>query len=463
MHDSLARYTRAVCDEHGDRALALSVLEKRALSSPWSLAQSIARRLASLQLPSVDPVRQLPLPLDPEAAELNDEDAPPLWPADLALADTDRERGLLEAVLRSAQHADAGADSKRRVLRRLLARVRESALVFTEYRDTAMHLVSQMPRAALLLHGGMDRAARASVMEEFNRRPGAVLIATDAAGVGLNLHRVCRLVVNVELPWNPMRLEQRIGRVDRIGQKRAVHAIHLVACDTAEPRILARLQERITSARASIDAPDPVGGAGAGSGAAPGPGIRILDLGRECVAEAARVAALRPLLDVDKQPSDAADNSRPLVGRARRRRLRVALGGRTLLVYRIASIDAVGQLAESRLGAVSWAGNDVAGCAKQPVIPPFVLDEWRAEVASIAGRFWSARLERERAIGAAGGPPRPQFQPALFDRRAERKNDTDVAAAVDRALDASERVASLVRRSTIAGPSLELILAMLPR
>jgi len=73
------------------------------------------------------------------------------------------------------------------------------------------------------------------------------------------LHQRCRLVVNVELPWNPMRLEQRIGRVDRIGQQRTVHAFHLIATGTGEPRILQRLTQRIAAAQAEIGAPDPLG------------------------------------------------------------------------------------------------------------------------------------------------------------------------------------------------------------
>jgi SNF2 family DNA or RNA helicase len=74
----------------------------------------------------------------------------------------------------------------------------------------------------------------------------------------LNLHQSCRTVVNLELPWNPMRLEQRIGRVDRIGQKHTVHAFHLLADGTGELRILSRLRERIDAAKAAIGAPDPL-------------------------------------------------------------------------------------------------------------------------------------------------------------------------------------------------------------
>ncbi len=70
------------------------------------------------------------------------------------------------------------------------------------------------------LHGGLSRTERRAVVDRFSSGACAVLLATDAAGQGLNLHVACRVVVNLELPWSPTRLEQRIGRVDRIGQTR---------------------------------------------------------------------------------------------------------------------------------------------------------------------------------------------------------------------------------------------------
>ena len=130
-------------------------------------------------------------------------------------------------------------------------------MVFTEYRDTLLHLRRSLERPALVLHGGLARDERSEVLESFARDPCGLLLATDAAAEGLNLHHRCRLVVNLELPWNPMRLEQRIGRVDRIGQRRTVHAFHLIAGGTGEERLLARLRARVQTAKADIGAPDP--------------------------------------------------------------------------------------------------------------------------------------------------------------------------------------------------------------
>ena len=80
-----------------------------------------------------------------------------------------------------------------------------------------------------------------------------MLLATDAAGEGLNLQERCRLVVNVELPWNPQRLEQRIGRVDRLGQRRRVHALHLFHRGSFEDEVLVRLQRRMETAAHELD------------------------------------------------------------------------------------------------------------------------------------------------------------------------------------------------------------------
>jgi hypothetical protein len=92
---------------------------------------------------------------------------------------------------------------------------------------------------------------RSEVQRRFNR-DGVWLLAPDAAAEGLNLHGRCRLVVNYELPWNPTRLEQRIGRVDRVGQLRAVHALTLVARDTAEDLVIAKLARRLQRIAATL-------------------------------------------------------------------------------------------------------------------------------------------------------------------------------------------------------------------
>ena len=257
MHAALARYGDAVRSEHGDATLALSVLHKRALSSAWALAQSVERRLSTLAAVDRADGEQMALPLGDPQGELIASDEAPSWPADLQLADPARERQLLTALAHRAKAA-AARESKIAALVTLLRRARQPAVVFTEYRDTLLHVRRRLDQPALVLHGGLTRDERSAVLGAFARQPCALLLATDAAAEGLNLHQHCRLVVNLELPWNPMRLEQRIGRVDRIGQRRIVHAFHLIARGTGETRLLARLRARIASARSDIGAPDPL-------------------------------------------------------------------------------------------------------------------------------------------------------------------------------------------------------------
>ena len=257
MHALLRRYGDAVQAEGSDAYLALSVLYKRAFSSAWSLARSVDRRLVVLAGRDRSAGAQMTLPLgDPQGERIVADEAP-AWPSELCLSDPDREKRLLSALLRRATSA-AAFETKVSTLVTLLRRTRQATVVFTEYRDTLQHVHQSLQRPALVLHGGLTRDERAAVLTSFARDPFGLLLATDAAAEGLNLHHHCRLVVNLELPWNPMRLEQRIGRVDRIGQRRTVHAFHLVADGTGEMRLLARLRSRVARAKADLGAPDPL-------------------------------------------------------------------------------------------------------------------------------------------------------------------------------------------------------------
>jgi superfamily II DNA or RNA helicase len=259
MHALLTRYTSAIRAEHPHAWLAMAVLHKRALSSAWALEQSLERRLDALsRRDGNSDVEQLTLPLWDVDGELNPADRAPVWPVGVALADRAREGRMVRALLAIARSAST-RETKLRALDRLLRRSQERALVFTEYRDTLVHMQATLGQPAALLHGGLTRSERLAALADFSSGRCRILLATDAAGEGLNLQDGCRLVINLELPWNPMRLEQRIGRVDRIGQARMVHAVHLIGARTGETRILARLRARIAKARSEIGAPDPIG------------------------------------------------------------------------------------------------------------------------------------------------------------------------------------------------------------
>ena len=252
MHELLEQYTVAVWRESGARGddlarLATVVLRKRALSSAASLALSVRRRMALLAGREAPACEQLRLPLADEDP-LDDGEHAALGAPGLAHAS--REQRWLAAIAEAARRASR-AESKVRFIRRLLNRIHEPAIVFTEYRDTLQRLgaaLATRDRPLLLLHGGMSPSERSLVQRAFNEGE-ALLLATDAAAEGLNLHARCRVIVHYELPWSTSRLEQRAGRVDRLGQSRRVHELGLVAATTAERLVLAPLMRRASRAR----------------------------------------------------------------------------------------------------------------------------------------------------------------------------------------------------------------------
>ena len=260
MHELLAGYARAIRratpdqGRHGAR-LALSVLVKRSLSSARALELTAWRRRQLLWpssggLPPVQPV--LPL-VDAGEGPTDDECSPP-WLGVPGLHDVRLELAWLGAIVEAARRA-ARTDRKLAAISRLLARTREPVIVFTEFRDSltavARCLVSAQVAA---LHGGHGDDERRRSLDAFSRGERRILLATDAASEGLNLHDRCRWVISLELPWTPNRLEQRVGRVDRLGQLRAVHAMYFVARGTAEEALWSRLTARWSVIRAAVDA-----------------------------------------------------------------------------------------------------------------------------------------------------------------------------------------------------------------
>ncbi|MDR1392971.1 MAG: DUF3883 domain-containing protein [Bifidobacteriaceae bacterium] len=124
-------------------------------------------------------------------------------------------------------------------------------IIFTEHRDTLGYLSDRIgavvgDHAIVTIHGGTSREDRKLARERFTDNPNViVLLATDAAGEGLNLQRA-HLMVNYDLPWNPNRIEQRFGRIHRIGQREVCQLWNLVAEDTREGAVLRRLLDKIT-------------------------------------------------------------------------------------------------------------------------------------------------------------------------------------------------------------------------
>ncbi|HEV3257884.1 MAG TPA: helicase-related protein [Gemmataceae bacterium] len=135
---------------------------------------------------------------------------------------------------------------------------RRKLVIFTEHRDTLNYLAGRIgsllgrPEAVVIIHGGIGREERKKAQEAFTQdKDVEILVATDAAGEGINLQRA-HLMVNYDLPWNPNRLEQRFGRIHRIGQTEVCHLWNLVAGETREGEVFLRLLEKLAEEREAL-------------------------------------------------------------------------------------------------------------------------------------------------------------------------------------------------------------------
>ncbi len=412
-----------------DAQLVALVLAKRAFSSAHSLLRSLERRVAGLDA-QVDSPSQPTLPFD---GDTEDSDQP-LLPSLPAFDRADEERAVLEGLVQAARRA-AMDERKFHALRRILRRVREPVIVFTEYRDTLQAIESAIGslRRATLLHGGQTSQERRESIAAFTTGAADLLLATDAGSHGLNLQHHCRLVVNLELPWSPIRLEQRIGRVDRIGQTRTVHAINLFAAGTAEGEVLAGLLRRLDRIRMSeielaacvIDRSEP----------APRPNIEPANTTSADVRDAARDEAHRLVAarDVDTDRMIIPEGLVPVsVVAFRNSGLRKHL----IAFMRLRIVSGAGRFVEDALIAIGvrfdvtqrrLVRRNVRATAEalvtslRPALIQAAGQHLRAREETIArdSAQWAARaLAREYHIASHGVRLEPLVQAGLFDSRA---------------------------------------------
>jgi len=170
-------------------------------------------------------------------------------------------RGLVTQIFTPASIANRLAENGRSVVESDAASVgspNQKLVIFTEHRDTLEYLTNRIrtllgqPEAVVVIHGSMGREDRLKAQESFRHDPMVkVLVATDAAGEGINLQRA-HLMVNYDLPWNPNRLEQRFGRIHRIGQRKVCHLWNLVATETREGDVYHRLLDKLEQARLAL-------------------------------------------------------------------------------------------------------------------------------------------------------------------------------------------------------------------
>lgn len=283
--------------ESGDKrrgnmvGFALTVLQRRLASSPEAIYRSLERRRKRLEkrLEEAKDLRQRILEAngryDEDAAVIDFESSEELQD-DLDEASSQEVEKLeedvvdaatasqtiqeLEAEIQTLQDLEDRArkvrasrtDKKWEELSRILQDVpemfeasgaRRKLVLFTEHRDTVNYLEGRIKEmlgkseAVVVIHGGLHREARKHAQNTFlNDKAAHILVATDAAGEGINLQRA-HLMVNYDLPWNPNRLEQRFGRIHRIGQEEVCHLWNLVAGETREGMVYERLLEKLSS------------------------------------------------------------------------------------------------------------------------------------------------------------------------------------------------------------------------
>ena len=257
-------------------ALVRTVFQRRLASSTRAIHESLLRRRTKLtnlveELEALTPAHRAKrlaqlagrlADTEQDEGDLDESARDELVDGATTAVELDQLRAEIAALgdvaARVGRVRDSGRDSKLVALRECLTRAefnelqdgRGKLLIFTEHRDTLNHLREHLASwgySTCEIHGGMNPHERKRAQEEF-RTSRQICVATEAAGEGINL-QFCHLMVNYDLPWNPTRLEQRLGRIHRIGQPRDVYAFNFVATSSedGQPVIEGRILERLLS------------------------------------------------------------------------------------------------------------------------------------------------------------------------------------------------------------------------
>lgn len=279
VKDQMGRADQLSGKRKGAVGFALTLLQRRLASSPAAIWRSLERRQTRLEkrlqelralgraneaLAQFAAAEELPEDeddLDAQEQESLEETILDEATAAQTLVDLEKEVHVLKALTIKARHlAESHQDRKWDELSKILqhdSRLQDGSgklrklIVFTEHRDTLSYLAKKIsdtlgsPAAVVTIHGGTPREERLKVQALFRDDPQVrVMVATDAAGEGVNLQNA-NLMVNYDLPWNPNRLEQRFGRIHRIGQEEVCHLWNLVANETREGEVYHRLLQKL--------------------------------------------------------------------------------------------------------------------------------------------------------------------------------------------------------------------------
>ena len=275
-------------DEDGRKknniGFALQILQRRLASSPAAIHQSLKRRRERLEdelsearlakkgaAPTTSGISNEMLRNLDEYEQEEIDEIEDLISTGATTAETIEQLEIEVETLKGLENMgvrvlQSGQDTKWQQLDRILDDDlmldadghRRKLIIFTEPKDTLEYLRRKVvarlgrPGAVAVIHGGVSREERRKVVERFMQDSDLlVLIANDAAGEGVNLQRG-HLMVNYDLPWNPNKIEQRFGRIHRIGQQEVCHLWNLVAKDTREGEVYARLLEKLEAAREAL-------------------------------------------------------------------------------------------------------------------------------------------------------------------------------------------------------------------
>ena len=399
---------------------ALTVLQRRLASSPEAIYKSLVRRAERLERKKQQVLNGTYVDDEPniDLESLDDDE----YSADevenleeelLDQATASQTVGELEAelldlaqLINAARRVrDSRSDRKWSELSRILqdegvvadieGRPRKF-IIFTEHRDTLHYLQERIgtllgrSEAVEVIHGGVRRPERRRITEEFTKNPDCqILIATDAAGEGLNL-QAAHLMVNYDLPWNPNRIEQRFGRIHRIGQEEVCRLWNLVAWNTREGEVFLQLLLKIEEQRQAY-------------------GGKVFDVLGEAFAETSLRDLLLAAIQYGELPETKAKMQEVIDAS-------IGDGIKDLLEERALASD---HLAEADLKALKVAMDEARARRLQP---HYIELAFRAAIARLGGRI--ARREQGRyeitnvpAVIRAGGyhPIASKYERVAFD------------------------------------------------
>ena len=258
LYDAVTEYVRegynqAMREKKTYIGFLMILMQRLVTSSTRAIITTLEKRLAVLHEPG-EQLTLLPSLTDEEWGDLDGQDQLDSF-LKTRLAAMKNERAEVELLLTAARKVEArGPDAKAETLLEWVYKFQQEEgdpdiklLVFTEFVPTQRMLAEFLTNrgiAVACLNGSMSMDERQQVQEQFAKE-ARILVSTDAGGEGLNL-QFCHIVVNYDIPWNPMRIEQRIGRVDRIGQKAVVRAVNFLFEDSVEFRVREVLEQKLS-------------------------------------------------------------------------------------------------------------------------------------------------------------------------------------------------------------------------